>query len=49
MSNLKSPNRTLKKFGKSFYWAKHLLGHGMAKDASRLYRFCRYIDDLADV
>lgn len=48
MPNFRSPNRTLKKFGKSFYWAKQFLGYSMAKDASRLYRFCRYIDDLAD-
>ena len=34
--------------GRSFYWARHLLGARHAARATRLYRFCRYVDDLAD-
>lgn len=34
--------------GRSFYWARHLLGSVQAQRATRLYRLCRYIDDLAD-
>jgi phytoene synthase len=34
--------------GRSFYWAKHLLDPVHAARATRLYRLCRYIDDLAD-
>jgi phytoene synthase len=34
--------------GRSFYWARHLLGTLHAERSTRLYRLCRYIDDLAD-
>lgn len=34
--------------GKTFYWAKFFLSKHAAQRATRLYRFCRYIDDLAD-
>ncbi len=34
--------------GKSFYWASHLLSDIHARRATRLYRFCRYLDDLVD-
>ena len=34
--------------GKTFYWAKFFLNQHMALQATRLYRFCRYVDDLAD-
>ena len=34
--------------GSSFHWARYLLGKTHANRATRLYRFCRYIDDLAD-
>lgn len=34
--------------GRSFYWARQLLGAPHASRATRLYRFCRHIDDLAD-
>ena len=34
--------------GKSFYWASQLLGAVHARRAARLYRFCRYLDDLVD-
>lgn len=34
--------------GRSFHWARHLLGKTHASRATRLYGFCRYLDDLAD-
>lgn len=34
--------------GRSFFWASHLLGKKHAGRATRLYAFCRYLDDLAD-
>lgn len=34
--------------GRSFHWARHLLGKTHAARATRLYGFCRYLDDLAD-
>lgn len=34
--------------GKSFHWARCLLGKKHAARATRLYGFCRYLDDLAD-
>ena len=34
--------------GHSFYWARHLLGSVHAARSTRLYGFCRLIDDLAD-
>lgn len=34
--------------GRSFYWASKLLGNRHADRATRLYGFCRYVDDLAD-
>lgn len=34
--------------GRSFYWASHFLGSRHADRATRLYRLCRYIDDIAD-
>ena len=34
--------------GRSFYWARRLLNQRHAERATRLYRFCRHIDDLAD-
>jgi phytoene synthase len=34
--------------GRSFYWARHLLGTLHAERSTRVYRLCRYIDDLAD-
>ena len=41
-------DRVLAAKGKSFYWARQLLGPRHASRATRLYRFCRYVDDLAD-
>ena len=40
--------KILAKKGKTFYWAKFFLSQNAALKATRLYRFCRYIDDLAD-
>lgn len=34
--------------GQSFHWASHLLGSTHTQRATRLYRFCRYLDDLVD-
>ena len=39
---------SLQKNGKSFYWASRFLGHDMAKNAAKLYAFCRVLDDMAD-
>ena len=41
-------NEILFKKGKTFYWAKFFLSKHAAQQATRLYRFCRYIDDMAD-
>ena len=43
-----SADSVLASKGRSFHWARHLLGATHAARATRLYRFCRYIDDLAD-
>lgn len=34
--------------GRTFHWAKRLLGRCHGERAARLYAFCRYLDDLAD-
>ncbi len=34
--------------GRSFYWARQLLSPQHASRATRLYRFCRHLDDIAD-
>ena len=39
---------SLRKNGKSFYWASQFLGPKMAQNAARLYAFCRVLDDMAD-
>ena len=39
---------SLKKHGKSFYWASFFLPQKNKKVASELYSICRYFDDLAD-
>ena len=39
---------TMKKHGKSFYFAKKLLGKNLSEKVGRLYFFCRTIDDLVD-
>lgn len=43
-----SADTVLASKGKSFYLARHFLGSVHAAQATRLYRLCRYIDDLAD-
>jgi phytoene synthase len=43
-----SPDIILATHGKSFHWARHLLGSIHAARATRLYAFCRWIDDIAD-
>jgi phytoene synthase len=43
-----SADSVLAEKGRSFHWARHLLGPVHAARATRLYRLCRYIDDLAD-
>lgn len=35
--------------GRSFHWARRLLGPVHARRATRLYGFCRMVDDLADL
>ena len=39
---------TLKKNGKSFYWAGKFLPSAYIDRASELYQFCRILDDIAD-
>ena len=39
---------TLVSNGRSFYWARYFLGEPHASRATRLYAFCRHLDDLAD-
>ena len=39
---------TLARQGRSFYWARRLLGATHADRATRLYAFCRRLDDLVD-
>jgi len=48
MSVALSANEVLSSKGRSFYWARHFLGSRHAERATRLYAFCRYLDDLAD-
>jgi 15-cis-phytoene synthase len=47
-STLADADRLLAMKGKTFYWARFLLNKRHSQRATRLYRFCRYIDDLAD-
>ena len=39
---------TLANRGRSFHWARYWLGATHAAHATRLYSFCRHLDDLAD-
>ena len=39
---------SLKKFGKSFFWAGKILPNFYLKRSAELYHFCRKMDDLAD-
>ncbi|MGK5020254.1 phytoene/squalene synthase family protein [Janthinobacterium lividum] len=45
---LANAGAALRSKGRSFYWAGHLLGRVHAARATRLYGFCRHVDDLAD-
>jgi len=45
---LRRAEEILAKKGKSFNWAKKLLSEKHGERATRLYAFCRYLDDLAD-
>lgn len=45
---IKESNLILSNKGKTFFWAKFLLKKEHATKAVRLYRFCRYIDDVGD-
>ncbi|MBU3643724.1 MAG: phytoene/squalene synthase family protein [Candidatus Methylopumilus sp.] len=41
-------NLILARSGKTFFWARFCLNQIQAREATRLYRFCRYIDDIGD-
>jgi phytoene synthase len=41
-------NEMLAAKGRSFHWARHLLNNVHADRATRLYGFCRRVDDIAD-
>ena len=45
---LAAADATLAHRGRSFYWARFWLGATHAANATRLYAFCRHLDDLAD-
>lgn len=45
---LQRAERVLAAKGRTFHWAKRLLGRLHGGRAARLYCFCRYLDDLAD-
>lgn len=48
MSVPTSADSVLAAKGRSFHWARHGLSAVHAQRATRLYRLCRHIDDLAD-
>ena len=41
-------DKLLFRYGKSFHWARYFLGREAGLEATRLYAFCRYLDDIAD-
>ena len=43
-----APEETLRRHGRSFSFARRFMGAPAGGDAARLYRFCRYLDDLVD-
>jgi phytoene desaturase len=45
---LQSADLVLSRKGKSFHWARRWMTSAHAARATRLYGFCRYVDDLAD-
>lgn len=44
----RAADKLLRQKGRSFYWARHLLSRRHAARATRLYGFCRHLDDMAD-
>ena len=44
-----SPVKTIQSYGKSFSFAGFFLSKKVFNDAARLYKFCRIIDDIADL
>ena len=45
---LAAASEVLAQKGRSFHWARRILGKTHAARATRLYALCRYLDDLAD-
>jgi phytoene desaturase len=45
---LESADLVLSRKGKSFHWARRWMTPAHSARATRLYGFCRYVDDLAD-
>jgi phytoene synthase len=43
-----SSRKLMANHGKSFYWASLFLGSKLANSAAQLYKFCRFVDDVAD-
>ena len=43
-----TPEHSMAQNGKSFHWAGRFLGPRAGEDATRLYSFCRILDDMAD-
>ena len=46
--NVTAANELLSTYGKSFHWARYFLGKEAGLQATQLYAFCRYLDDIAD-
>ena len=47
-TTLHDPVQSLRENGRSFHFASHFLGKTATLRASRLYAYCRYLDDIAD-
>ncbi len=47
-ASLRDADLVLARKGKSFHWARRWMAPSHAARATRLYGFCRYVDDLAD-
>ena len=45
---LQNADLVLSRKGRSFHWARRWMAPAHASRATRLYGFCRYVDDLAD-
>ena len=48
MPALKRADLVLSRKGRSFHWARRWMAPAHAARATRLYGFCRYVDDIAD-